>query len=96
MEIKFNRQVIGLNGQPLEGEHNSLAKIIANLLAFATNGNPTKMMDWARELYGKGTITTDRTDAEFLEAFIKESPTLPNLTKEQALELIKSARSENK
>lgn len=95
MEIKFNRQVIGLNGQPLEGEHNSLNKIIANLLAYATNGNATKMMDWARQLYDKGTIIIDRADSEFLEGFIRENQALPNLTKEQALEAIKSARSEN-
>lgn len=96
MELKFNRQVIGLNGQPLEGENNSLSKIIANVLAYATSGPATKFMDWARELYRTGIITVDRTDAEVLEGFIKHSETLPNITKEQALEVISAARSESK
>lgn len=93
MEINLTKQVIGLSGQPLEGEANALNKIVANALAYASSGPVTKFMDWARDLYAGKAINLDRTDAEVLEHFIKEHQMIPNITKEQALEVIKSARA---
>ncbi len=93
MELNFNSQVKGLNGQPLQGETNALNRILANLLAYSTSGPLTKFMDWARDLYSSGVINVDRTDSEVLEAFIKNNEILPNLTKEQLADVIQGARS---
>lgn len=92
MELNFNNQVIGLNGQPLEGEQNSINKILANILAYSSSGPLTKFMDWARDLYAGKVLNLDRTDAEVLEGFIKSLDTIPNITKEQMLEVIAEAR----
>lgn len=82
---------MGLNGQPLEGENNHLGKILSNMLAYSSSGPFVKFMDWARDLYAGNPINVDRTDSDVLEAFIKESQ-LPNLTKEQLIDVIKAPK----
>lgn len=93
MKIDYNKQVKGLDGTDLQGDQNTMAKILANLLAYSSSGPMVKFMDWARDLYRGKTLEIDRTDADVLKAFV-EGSNLPNLTKEQMVNVILEAAVE--
>jgi len=90
MKVDLNKQVKNLGGEEIPGDSNNLGKIVANQLAYSSSGPLVKFMDWARDLHKGNPIEVDRTDSGVLRAFV-EGSNLPNLTKEQALDVIDEA-----
>lgn len=90
MKISLDFQLKGLNGQDLEGDGAHTGKIIAGSLAQANKGASIKLYDWASKLWNKDAIEIDDTDKDVLIGFIETAESLTNLSKAQALKVIKS------
>lgn len=93
MKLDFNKPVLGLDDQPIEGAH--LGKLIANIMAASSKGDAIKQYDMARKLYKGEVLDLDRADQKTLKDIITESDAITNLTKAQALEVFDKDKSEN-
>lgn len=84
MKVDLSKPFKDLDGTILpEGP---ICKILARVLANSTQGDPLKIFGWAMKLIDCKEIELDKSDFNYIKSFIKDSGSLSNLYKAQALE----------
>ncbi len=83
-KLNFDFNIKGLDDKDLSPENNA-SKLLANVLAAETKGDPLKMFSWAMDLYNRKPLEIDLSDLDFLKSFIKSTDTLTILAKAQLL-----------
>lgn len=96
MKLNLNYQIKDLAGKPVAGEGANASKALAGALASANKGNAIKLMDWALKFWECKTVQLDKTDKEFLEAFVETCETLTALAKVSLLNSIKEQYEKEK
>lgn len=89
MKLNLNYQINDLTGKEILGDSANASKALAGALANANKGNAIKLFDWALKLWKCEEFEIDKTDKEFLEAFIETCETLTILAKASLLNSIK-------
>ena len=87
MELQLNKQFLGLDGKPMEGQ--TVGQFLAQALASASKGDSLKYWGWATKLYAGEALTLDASDAETMKSFVRENEGLTALAKAQILEELK-------
>lgn len=87
MKIDLNFDLTELDGQVIKNAN--AGKILANNLVQQTKGDALKFWDWAVALNKGEILDLDTSDQETFKSFIKNSETLPILTKAQILHKLK-------
>lgn len=85
MELNLNITITDLEGNDIP--ESNLGKTIAQILAFARDGDALKLFDIAIKLQKGEILTLDSSDTTMLKERIKASDSLTNLVKAQALQL---------
>lgn len=83
MKLQLNKQFLGLDGKPLEGQ--TIGQFLAQALASASKGDALKYWDWATKLHAGKELSLDISDSETLKAFVKENEGFTALAKAQLL-----------
>ena len=96
MKLNLNYQIKDLTGKVILGEQANASKALAGALAGANKGNAAKLMDWAIKFWNGKILEIDKTDKEFLEAFIETCETLTALAKVSILNSIKEQYEKEK
>jgi hypothetical protein len=91
MELNFDRNCIGLDGEPIKdtitGEVINLSKALANNLANSISSpDVLKFYDWSKSLFRDGKLTVDRSDFQKLKTFIETVQGISVLIRAQWLE----------
>jgi hypothetical protein len=90
MKLNLDKQLLGLKGEPLQGD--KMSDVLANNLAMSTVGKPAKMMAWAVNLINEGEIQVDKSDIKFLIEFVNDSKGMVNLAKAQLIDEIEKLK----
>lgn len=96
MKLNLNYQIKDLTGKPIDGENANASKALAGALAGANKGNAIKLMDWALKFWACKIVELEKTDKEFLEAFVETCETLTALGKVSILNSIKEQYEKDK
>lgn len=87
MKLDFNFDLLGLEGEAIEGAN--AGKLLAQALVQATKGNALKYWGWALDLNKGLTIDLDSVDQDTLKLFINDSEGFTILAKAQLLQVLK-------
>ena len=96
MKINFNVDLVDLEGNKVQATdergtalpHNeNLGKLLGQVLATETQGDPIKYFEWAQKMHNGKEIDLDTSDQKTLQDFIKTTPKLTAIVKAQLLAL---------
>lgn len=87
MKLDFNFNLTNLDGNEIENAN--AGKLLANTLAQQSKGDALKFWEWALALNKGEIIDLDTSDQTTLKSFIKDSESLPVLSKGQLLQVFK-------
>lgn len=90
IRLDLNKELITLDGITLDI---NMAKIVADRLFTAGDGDALKYLDWALTLQKEGVITVDSSDYDNLLNFLKSSKTIQAGYKGQILKAVLQARA---
>ena len=83
MKIDFNFNLLDLDGKEIEGAN--AGKLLANQLVNQAKGDAVKFWELSLKLYKGEVVDLDSSDQNTIKQFIKDSESLPVLTKAQLL-----------
>lgn len=83
MKFDFNKDLLGLNGEPIK--NSNMGKILAQALSESTRGDALKFWHIATKLYTGEAIELDPSDEKTIKDFISTNEQLPVITKAQML-----------
>lgn len=94
IDIDLTENLQDLDGGPVfrDGRPVSIGRLVAEALLNGGKGDPLKLYDWAMTLAKTGRITLDTSDEEIFKGHIKDSPSITNLVKGQALTAINTQK----
>lgn len=83
MKLNLNFNLLDLDGKEIEGAN--AGKLFANQLVNQSKGDAVKFWELSLKLYKGEVIDLDSSDQNTIKQFIKDSDSLPVLTKAQLL-----------
>lgn len=83
MKLNFNKSLVNLEGNEIAGSN--MGKILANELVSSNKGDAIKFWETALKLQKGEEIDLDTSDQNTIRDFVKNTETLPNITKAQIL-----------
>jgi hypothetical protein len=83
MKLDLNFNLTDLDGKEIEGAN--AGKLLANQLINQPKGDAVKFWELSLKLYKGDVVDLDSSDQNTIKQFIKDSETLPVITKAQLL-----------
>lgn len=74
----------------------TIARILANAMAFSKSQDPLKIFNIATELYKNGEINIDSSDLNLIKSFVESNQDFLNILKAQILAALNKVQLENK
>jgi uncharacterized protein YecA (UPF0149 family) len=94
MKLNFNRALVDLDGNNIPASN--LGKLLAQLMASQTKGDPFKFWEWSMAMHKGEVIDLDTSDQKTLQEFIKSNEQLTILAKAQALQIFEEKEEKEK
>jgi len=94
MKLDLNKPILNLEGIELEGV--TMAKVVANALANAGQGDAIKFLDWALQLHKGQVLELDKSDFDTLKNFVQNAQGLTVLAKGRILPEIQAQKDSQK
>jgi hypothetical protein len=93
MKLNLDKMFKNLDGKDFEGDHNHMAKFLANALALERSDIPViKAYDFALKLQKSGELEVDNSDLQALKKFVENCNGAVPFSKAQLLNVLNECK----